>query len=112
MGNRAAAGVAVAAGLLLAGCGASGAKVITRHDLEAAVSARLTDEGHDHDGVRCDGDLRAEPARTTRCVMTAGDHGYRVAVVVTSVDGDAARYDVEVDAKPLSRAEGTELETP
>lgn len=104
MGRRVAAGVAVAAVLLLAGCGASGEQVIARHDLEAAVSARLTDEGHDHDEVRCDEDLRAEPARTTRCVMTVGAHDYRVAVVVTSVDGDTANYDVEVDAQPLSRS--------
>lgn len=52
--------------------------------------------------VSCPEDLKAEVGATTRCTLTAGDDPtrYGVTVTVTSVEGDTADFDVQVDDKP------------
>jgi len=55
--------------------------------------------------VSCPDDLEAEVGATTRCTLSVGDDGdeYGVTVTVTSVKGDTANFDVEVDEEPRSQ---------
>ena len=52
--------------------------------------------------ISCPDDLEAEVGAETRCTLTAGDDPteYGVTVTVTSVEGDDANFDVEVDDAP------------
>jgi hypothetical protein len=63
--------------------------------LEAKVGARPD--------VSCPEDLAAEVGAETRCTLSvSGDaEKYGVTVRVTSVEGDTAEFDVEVDEEPV-----------
>lgn len=85
----------IAAMLLPAACG-SEPDVVTKADLEKIVSQQLTSYGHRHQGLQCDGDLRAVVTETTRCIMTEGNLRYPVAVFVKAVEDGHAAYDLKV----------------
>ena len=81
------------------GCGAGTLQASTIEDgaadaLEKQVGIRPE--------VTCPDDVAAEEGASTRCTLTApGDSTeYGVTVTVTSVDGDDAQFDVQVDGKP------------
>lgn len=91
--------LALAVMVLASGCGGD-PDVVTKQDLEKVVSQQLTTNGHPHDRVDCDGDLRAVVTETTRCIMTKGDKRYPVAVFVKSVSDGQASYDLKI-APPM-----------
>ena len=53
--------------------------------------------------VSCPEDLPAEVGAEARCTLTVeGDEGeYGVTVTVSSVEGDTAQFDVQVDTEPV-----------
>ena len=91
----------LAAGLLIAGCGADRVPAGT-------VAVEAADVLAERTGVRsaisCPEELQAEPGAELRCVLTPEGEAsrYGVTVTVTSVDGDQVGVDVEVDDAPLS----------
>jgi Domain of unknown function (DUF4333) len=85
--------------LALVSCGANVLAAATVADgaedaLEAEVGARPD--------VSCPEDLEAEVRAETRCTLSVGDDPdqYGVTVAVTSIDGDTADLDVQVDDEP------------
>ena len=52
--------------------------------------------------ISCPDELPAEVGAEARCTLTAGGDPteYGVTVTVTSVEGDTADFDVEVDEQP------------
>jgi hypothetical protein len=85
--------------LALAACGGSLAAGDVAEGAEEALEAEV--------GVRpdvsCPEDLEAEVGAETRCTLrVAGDpEEYGVTVTVTSVGGDTANFDVQVDDEPV-----------
>jgi hypothetical protein len=72
-----------------------------------SVASSAEDALEEQIGVRpsitCPDDVDAKVGAETRCTLTGGDDPteYGVTVTVTSVDGDDARFDVQVDDEPL-----------
>lgn len=87
--------LALAAMVLASGCGGD-PDVVTKQDLEKIVSQQLTANGHPHQRLDCDGDLRAVVTETTRCIMTTGNKRYPVAVFVKAVSDGQATYDLKI----------------
>ena len=65
---------------------------------DAAADALETELGFRPD-VRCPDDLQADVGAETRCTATVDGQTYGATVTVTSVDGDAATFDVRVDRR-------------
>ena len=65
---------------------------------DAAADALETELGFRPD-VRCPDDLQADVGAEARCTATVDGQTYGATVTVTSVDGDAARFDVQVDRR-------------
>jgi hypothetical protein len=84
----------------LAGCGAG---TVSKADLATAAENLLEKQVGQRPDVTCPDDLEAEVGATMRCTLTAEglDGRYGVTVTVTKVDGDQARFDVQVDTEPL-----------
>ena len=83
----------------LSGCGSgtlSADEVATKAEdaLEQQVGARPT--------ISCPDDVKAEVGAQTRCTLTGGDDPaeYGVSIKVTEVDGDNAKFDIQVDDQP------------
>jgi hypothetical protein len=90
--------------VLALGLGACGSGSLSADDVaEGAEDALETQVGARPD-VTCPEDLEAEVGAETRCILTAGDDPteYGVTVTVTSVEGDTANFDVEVDDEPTA----------
>lgn len=98
--NRIAA-AGVLAALALAGC-TDTERVLSRQELERGVSATLTQAKQPHEKVSCPGPIDAKIAESTECRMTAQGSTYKLTVVVMSVEGDQANYEVDIDPKPIS----------
>ncbi|TFV87136.1 DUF4333 domain-containing protein [Blastococcus sp. CT_GayMR16] len=93
---------------LLAGLAACSASVGSTSTLSAdEVASSAEDALEEQIGVRptisCPEDLEAKVGEEARCTLTGGDDPteYGVTVRVTSVDGNDATFDVEVDEEPL-----------
>ncbi len=87
--------VAAVAALALAACGGS---AVAQDDVESEVKRVLTQEvGQAPKEVRCPEDLTAEKGEKMTCTVVAEDASELDATVtVTEVDGDNAKFDVEV----------------
>ena len=86
---------AVASLLLATACGAD---VIAESDVEEQTKTQLAATvGQTPDDVDCPDDLEAKEGASMRCTLTAGGDEIGVTVTVTSVDGDTAKFDIEVD---------------
>lgn len=87
---------------LLLGLGACGAGVLEAGTVEEGAADALEEQVGIRPEVSCPDDLDAEVGATTRCTLTApGDPTeYGVTVTVSSVDGDTANFDVQVDDQP------------
>lgn len=82
---------------LAAGCG-DGEDAIAKGEVEAQVKASLTKQvGQAPKRIDCPSDLPAEVGAKLTCTLVAPDDSeVDVAVRVTGVDGDRARFDVQV----------------
>jgi hypothetical protein len=89
--------------LLLLGVVGCGSSVLTAEAVADGAADALEEEVGIRPEVSCPDDLDAEVGAEARCTLTApGDPTeYGVTVTVTSVDGDDARFDVQVDDEPL-----------
>lgn len=84
--------------LVVAMAACSGEKVLDEAEVEEGAKQALTETvGQEPDSIDCPDDLKAEVGATMRCELTAGSDTLGVTVTVTSIDGDNATYDVEVD---------------
>ena len=87
--------------LALAAC--SSTSVLTADTVAESAEDALEEQIGARPDITCPDDLEAEVGAETRCTLTGGDDPteYGVTVTVTSVDGDNANFDVEVDDEPL-----------
>jgi hypothetical protein len=85
--------------LCLAACGASS---LSAEDVATGAEDALEETVGERPDITCPEDLPAEVGAETRCTLTAGGDPteYGVTVTVTSVEGDTANFDVQVDAEP------------
>jgi hypothetical protein len=92
-----------AAPLLLVGLSACGASVLTADTVAESAEDALEEQFGVRPDISCPEDLEAEVGAEGRCVLSAGDDPaeYGVTVTVTSVDGEDAKFDVQVDEQPL-----------
>lgn len=88
--------LAVGLVVLVAGCG--GEKTVAQAEVEAQVRSSLTAKvGQAPKSIDCPDDLPAEVDAKMTCVLVAPDDSeVDVAVTVTSIDGDNAKFDVQV----------------
>jgi hypothetical protein len=93
----------IALPFLLLGLAACGAGVLEASTVEEGAADALEEQVGIRPEVSCPDDLDAEVGASTRCTLTApGDPTeYGVTVTVSSVDGDTANFDVQVDDQPL-----------
>lgn len=92
--------VLLAAGLSVTACG-DPERVISPEELQRGASAALKNVNRVHEKVQCDEAVKAQVAESTTCTMTQGGQRFRLMVIVKSVQGDRANYDVAVDPNPL-----------
>jgi hypothetical protein len=102
------------AGLLIgtAGC-SSGAKTVSKSDVESQISQKMTDPaGNKPESVSCPDDLKATVGAKLDCTMKIKDQTYSVNVTVTSVEGDTAKFDMvlTVDKKDVAQQISDQLE--
>ncbi len=83
--------------LLAVGCGSK----VSSSSIEEQISSALEGQvGTAPDSVSCPDDLDAEVGATARCELSFEGETYGVSVEVTSVEGDVAAFDIEVDEEP------------
>jgi hypothetical protein len=87
--------------LLLAGCG-SGSGSLSAETVATGAEDALEKQVGERPDIECPEELPAEVGAETRCTLTAGTDPttYGITVTVTSVEGDTANFDVEVDEQP------------
>lgn len=90
------AATALVAVLATGGCGTNTEDVISVADLEQGVADALRKANTPPDDLDCDGPVKAQIAEITTCSMTADGVDYDVEVVVTSVEGGTASYEIEL----------------
>jgi hypothetical protein len=85
--------------VLVAGCGSG---TVSKGDVAKAAEDSLEQQVGQRPDVSCPKDLEAKVGATARCTLTADglDGTYGVTVTVTKVEGDQARFDVQVDSEP------------
>ena len=84
-----------------AACSTGGPATVDAGRVETEISTALTAEvGFPPDEVSCPDDLEAEPGATTRCEVTVDGASLGARVEVTSVEGDVAEFDIQVDEEP------------
>jgi len=89
---------------LLAGLVAcSSTSVLTADTVAESAEDALEEQIGARPDITCPDDVEAKVGEETRCTLTGGDDPteYGVTVTVTSVEGDNATFDVEVDNEPL-----------
>ena len=84
----------------LSACGGSG--TISAKEVATKAEDALEKQVGVRPDVTCPEDLKAEVGATTRCTLTAGDDPtkYGVSIKVSKVDGDNAKFDIQVDEQP------------
>ncbi len=102
MNRRFLAARALMIGGMLAVAGCSQPNVVDRGELESSVKTKLeTAVGAKARGVSCPDELNVEAKAKTRCTLEAMDGTkFGVTVTVTSVKGDDAELDYQVDQSP------------
>ncbi len=101
-GNRAVTGIALGALSLLLSTGCSSGDPVVDSDEVAEQSTAVLEEQTGGDlEVTCPDDLAAEVGATTQCEVTEAGQTYGATITVTSVDGDNAQWDIEVDEQPM-----------
>ena len=85
----------------LAACSFGGSS-LSAEDVAAGAEDALEQQIGQRPDITCPADLAAEVGKQTRCTLTAdGLEGeYGVTVTITSVEGDTANFDVQVDTEP------------
>ena len=93
----------VATPILLGGLAACSSAVLTADTVAASAEDALEKQIGVRPTITCPDDVEAEVGVTARCTLTGGDDPteYGVTVTVTSVEGDNATFDVEVDQEPM-----------
>jgi hypothetical protein len=88
---------------LLAGLAACGSSTLSADEVANKSEDALEEQIGLRPEITCPEDLEAKVGAETRCTLTGGDDPtkYGVTVTVTSVDGDNAQFDVEVDDQPM-----------
>jgi hypothetical protein len=88
---------------LLAGLAACGSSTLSADEVANKSEDALEEQIGLRPEITCPEDLEAKLGAETRCTLTGGDDPtkYGVTVTVTSVDGDNAQFDVEVDDQPM-----------
>jgi hypothetical protein len=79
-------------------------KTLSQQAVEQGITDSLTQQvGRKPDSVACPGPLKAEVGQSLRCVLVGDGVKYGVAATVTSFDSgtDKAKFDVQVDQKPM-----------
>jgi hypothetical protein len=85
---------AVVIAFMAAGCSGS---TMTESEAETQIEAALeNDNGLTIDEVDCPDDITAEVDETMTCEVTAEGETAKVKMTITSVEGDTAKFDVEV----------------
>jgi len=91
--------------MTLAACsfGAGSTESVSADDVAEGAADALEEQVGARPDVTCPDDLEAEVGAETRCTLsvTGDDQEYGVTVTVTSVEGDTANFDVEVDDEPV-----------
>jgi hypothetical protein len=87
---------------LLLGLAACGSSVLSSDTVEKGAADALEEQVGARPEVSCPEDLAAEVGAEARCTLTASDDPteYGVTVTVTSLDGETANFDVQVDDQP------------
>lgn len=88
---------------LFAGLSACGSSTLSADEVANKSEDALEEQIGLRPQITCPEDLEAKVGAETRCTLTGGDDPteYGVTVTVTSVDGDNAKFDVQVDDQPL-----------
>jgi hypothetical protein len=84
----------------LSACGGTG--TLSAKEVATKAEDALEKQVGVRPSVSCPEDLKAEVGAKTRCTLTAEDDPtkYGVSVKVTEVDGDNAKFDIQVDDQP------------
>ena len=92
----------IAAPFLAAGLAACGSGSLAADDVATSAEDALEEQVGARPDVSCPDDLDAEVGAETRCMLTVDgdDQEYGVTVTVTSVEGETANFDVQVDEEP------------
>jgi hypothetical protein len=99
--TRAAVMAVALAATASAACSTGGPDTVDAGAVESQIADALTAEvGFPPDAVSCPDDLEAEPGATTRCEVTVDGATLGARVEVTSVEGDVAKFDIQVDEEP------------
>ena len=87
---------------LVLGLAACGASTLSAEDVATGAEDALEQEVGQRPDVSCPDDVEAKVGNETRCSLTAEglDGEYGVTVTITSVEGDTANFDVQVDSQP------------
>jgi hypothetical protein len=103
VGRSAAAGLALAAALLTAGCGGDEQPSLSKEQLQTMAKDKLeAAAGAPARSVECPAGVESKVGATQRCVLTTTNGGrIGVTATVTKVDGDAVGFDVVADDRPL-----------
>jgi hypothetical protein len=88
--------------ICLGGCTA-GPKAVTKSDVESQISQKMTGpHGNKPESVSCPEDLKASVGAIMNCEMTVEGRTYAVKVTVTSIEGNQARFDMDLNDQPIS----------
>jgi hypothetical protein len=96
-------GLLVAPPLLLLGLAACGAGSLAADDVASSAEDALEEQFGVRPDISCPEGLEAEVGAEARCTLTSGEDPaeYGVTVTVSSVEGETANFDVQVDEQPL-----------
>jgi hypothetical protein len=91
-----------AAPLLAVGLAACGSGSLAADEVATGAEDALEKQVGARPDISCPADLKAEVGAEAHCTLTAGEDPteYGVTVTVTSVDGNTANFDVQVDDQP------------
>ena len=87
---------------LLTGLAACGSSILSADEVATKAEDALEEQIGVRPAISCPEDVEAEVGAETRCTLTGGDDPteYGVSIKVTEVDGDNAKFDIQVDEQP------------
>ena len=88
--------------ILLLGLSACGSSTLSRDEVATKAEDALEQQIGVRPNINCPEDVEAKVGAQTRCTLTGGDDPteYGVSIKVTEVDGDNAKFDIQVDDQP------------
>jgi hypothetical protein len=94
--------VLAVAAALSTGCSVSvGTKTVDKNEVASQISSKLEEQvGRKPDKVDCPRNLDARKDATLVCTLSDQGTSYDVTVTVTAVDGDQAKFDIQVADAP------------